>query len=172
MIAAIAGGGVALVLAFLLRTLVSPSRCELVNADWLSRFSVARYRPMERLFSEEDYHYLARQKGYRPEVAKRLRRERIKVFRGYLSWLTSDFRRLEAAASFCMAHAPQDRPDLAKALLKRRLAFSAALIGARWRLLLYGFGLSNADVHRLIGSLDDMRVELRRVALVRQATLA
>ncbi|MFB3777078.1 MAG: hypothetical protein ACE141_05680 [Bryobacteraceae bacterium] len=171
-IAAITGGVVALVLALLFQRLVSPSRCELVSSDWLSRFSVARYRPMERLFSEEDYRYLARQKGYRSDIARRLRRERIKVFRGYLSWISADFRRLEAAASFWMAHAPQDRPDMARALLKRRLSFTAAMLGARWRLLLYGFGLSNADVHRLIGSLDEMRVELRRMVLVRQATLA
>jgi len=160
------------VFALLFHKLVSPSRCELVSAEWLSRFSVAKYRPMERLFSDEDYRYLARQKGYRPELARRLRRERIKIFRGYLKWISSDFRRLEAAISFWMSHAQQDRPDLAKALLKRRLSFFFALAAARWRLLLYGFGLSTADVRRLVDSLDQMRVHLRRMALVRQASLA
>ena len=171
-IAAVTGGGIAVVLALLFHRLVSPSRCELVSTEWLSRFSVARYRPMERLFAEEDYRFLARQKGYCEDVARRLRRERIKIFRGYLKCISGDFRRLEAAASFWMANAPQDRPDLAKALMKRRLSFFAALMGAKWRLLLYGFGLSTADVHRLVDSLDDMRVQLRRMAMARQASLA
>ncbi len=172
LIAALVAGSTAFALALLLHRLVSPSRCELVSPEWLSRFSVARYRPMERLFSEEDYRYLARQKGYNPRIASRLRRERIKVFRGYLRCISGDFRRLEAAISFWMARAPQDRPDLAKALLKKRLLFSYAMVMAEWRLLLYGFGLGPADVHRLVGSLDDMRLHLDRMALDRQASLA
>ena len=171
LIAAMVGGGIAVVLVILFQRLVSPSRCELVSTEWLSRFSVAKYRPMERLFSDEDYRYLARQKGYRPDIAKRLRRERISIFRGYLKCISGDFRRLEAAASFWMAHAPQDRPDLAKALLKRRLVFIGALMGAKWRLWLYGFGLSTADVHRLVDSLDGMRVHLGRMAPAQQASL-
>jgi len=127
---------------------------------------------MERLFAQEDYCFLARQKGYDPRIATRLRRERIKVFRGYLRCISGDFRRLEAAISFWMAHAPEDRPDLAKALLKRRFLFSCAVLMAKWRLLLYGFGLGPADVQRLVGSLDDMRLHLRRMALERQASLA
>jgi hypothetical protein len=65
-----------------------------------------------------------------------------------------------------------DRPDLAKSLLGKRFLFSWAVMKAKWRLLLYGFGLSTADTQDLIGSLDDMRIYLRRVALAHQASRA
>ncbi len=165
-------GALIVVMALVLRRLISPGHCELVSAEWLSRFSVAKYRPMERLFSDEDYLYLSKQEGYRPEMAKRLRRERIAIFRGYLKCMSADFRRLEAAISFWMAHSSEDMPDLAKALLKRRVRFFLALASARWRVLLYGFGLSVSDVRRLADSLDDMRVHLRQMALARQESLA
>ena len=42
---------------------------------------------------------------------------------------------------------------------------------ARFHLLLYGFGLGADDVHRLIGSLDDMRVHLRQIVQVQPAPL-
>ena len=165
-------GGLALVLGWLIHRLVSPSRLELVSAEWLSRFSVAKYRPMARLFSEEDYRYLAVQKGYSPKLAKRLRSERILVFRGYLAYLKSDFRRLEAALNLYMADSRTDRPDLAKEILKRRMRFTFSVLAVEFRLLLYGVGLGGASVVALVDSLDDMRVHLRRMALVKQATLA
>ena len=170
-IAAMTAGSLGCALALLFQRLLSASRCELVSTEWLSRFSIARYRPLERLLSQEDYRFLEKQKGYHPRIVRRLRRERVKVFRAYLKCISSDFRRLEAALSFWMAHAPEDRPDLAKALLRKRLLFSFAVLRARFHLLLYGFGLGAADVHRLVGSLDDMRGHLRLIAQAQPASL-
>jgi hypothetical protein len=171
-IAALMAATLVCVLALVFQRLLSPSRYELVSTEWLSRFSVARYRPLERLLSEDDYRFLARQKGYHPRIGLRLRRQRVRVFRGYLKCIGSDFRRLEAAVNFWMVHSPVDRPDLAKSLLRKRFLFSWAVMKAKWRLLLYGFGLSTADTQDLIGSLDDMRIYLRRVALAHQASRA
>jgi len=165
-------GGAAIILAILIRELGSPARGEVISTVWLSRFSVAKYRPMERLFSEEDYRFLAGQRGYSPRIARRLRRERIKVFRGYLRLLRSDYRKLEAAIALYMANSPVDRPDLAKALFKRRIHFTCALLAAEWRARLYGMGLTQSDTQRLVAALDDMRDHLRRQALVRQASRA
>jgi len=169
--AAMVAGGLGCALALLFQRLLSASRCELVSTEWLSRFSVARYRPLERLLSHEDYHFLEKQKGYHPRIVRRLRGERIKVFRAYLKCISSDFRRLEAVLGSWMALAPEDRPDLAKALLRRRLLFAFAVLRVRGHLLLYGFGLDADDVHRLVGSLDDMRVHLRQIVQVRPASL-
>jgi hypothetical protein len=66
----------------------------------------------------------------------------------------------------------QDRPDLAKALLKRRLVFTYALMVTEWSLALHGLGLGTVDVSRLVGSLDGMRIQLGQAALVRQGSLA
>ena len=172
MIAGAVAGGAAIVLAILIRKLGSPASAEVVSTVWLSRFSVAKYRPMERLFSEEDFRFLAGQRGYNPGIARRLRRERIRAFRGYLRLLRSDYRKLEAAMSLYMANSPVDRPDLARALFKRRVQFTCAVLAAEWRVRLYGFGLSPSDTRRLVAALDDMRDHLRRQALVRQASLA
>ncbi len=75
--------GVAVAFGLLIRRLASPAKAELVSTEWLSRFSVAKYRPMERLFSDADYRFLERQRGFNPGIARRLRRERMRVFRGY-----------------------------------------------------------------------------------------
>ncbi len=167
-IGALIAAGLACAFAVVFRFLTSPSRCELVSSEWLSRFSVARYRPLGRLLSQDDYRFLEQQKGYHPRIARRLRRERVKVFRAYLHCISSDFRRLEAAINLCMVSAPQDRPELASALLIRRFHFACALALAQWRLLLYRLGLGSVDVRDLVSSLDGMRSQLGHMALVRQ----
>jgi hypothetical protein len=72
----------------------------------------------------------------------------------------------------CMAASRADRPDLAKAVLRRRLVFTWAVVCAEWRLALYSLGLGTVDVGSLIGSLSGMRVELGQMALARQASAA
>jgi len=160
------------VLVLLYRRLMSPLRRQEVSAAWLSRFSVARYRPMERLFAEEDYEFLTCQRGYHPGIARQLRRQRRRVFRSYLDCLKRDFGQLEAAIKMCMVTSCEDRPDLAKALLKRRLVFTYAVLAVECRLVLCSVGLGKIDVCRLVSSLDGMRTQLGQVALARQASLA
>ena len=171
-VAGLLSGGMACVVVLLYRRLMSPGRHQEVDAGRLSRFSVARYRPMERLFAEEDYVFLARQKGYHPSIARQLRRERRRVFRGYLELLKGDFAQLEAAVKLCMVTSCEDRPDLAKALLKRRLSFTYALAATEWRLALHALGLGTVNIGQLVGSLDGMRIQLGQVALARQSSLA
>jgi hypothetical protein len=171
-IAAILAGGTGFLLALVVRELLSARRIELVDAEWVSRFSVAKYRPMLRLIAAEDFQYLARQRGYHPRIAGRLRRERTRVFRGYLKCMRHDYRKLEAAMALWMMNSPADRPDLARDLLRRRLTFTLAVLAAKWRLLLYAHGLESVDPNRLLDALSDMRLDLRRAVLVRQATLA
>jgi hypothetical protein len=64
---------VALLITFLalVRRVAAPSRtAEGDLGTWLDSFSVARYRPMERLLSEADYEFLAAQPGYDPSIAR------------------------------------------------------------------------------------------------------
>ncbi len=65
------------------------------DPDWLENFSVSKYRPMERLLSEEYFEFLVSQEGYEPKIGKRLRSERRRIFRGYLRSIRRDFQRLE-----------------------------------------------------------------------------
>jgi hypothetical protein len=164
------GAGIVLVIIF--RQLLSPARRHEVSVDWLNRFSISRYKVMGRLFSEADFEFLKSQKGYHPSISRHLRRQRCAIFRSYLICLKRDFGRLEAAVMLCMAASRADRPDLAKALLKRRLVFTWAVACAEYRLVLYGFGLGTMDVTKLVGSLSGMRGELGQMALARQAMAA
>jgi hypothetical protein len=162
--------GLALVLVF--RQLLSPARHHEVSVDWLNRFSISRYEVMARLLSETDFEFLRSQKGYQPSIARHLRHRRKAIFRSYLSCLKRDFGRLEAAVMLCMAASRADRPDLAKAVLRRRLVFTWAVVCTEWRLALYSVGLGTVDVGSLIGALSGMRVELGQMALARQASAA
>ena len=65
-----------------------------VNPEWLSEFSTARYRPMQRLLNEEDYCFLERQPGYPRQMLRKFRAERRAFFRQYLQCLGQDFNQI------------------------------------------------------------------------------
>src|SRR5580692_10972349 len=79
------------VLAFLFRRLIAGPKSLPVSVEWINDLSIARYRPMERLLTEEDYRFLASQPGIDKKALRRLRGERRKIFRGYLACLSHDF---------------------------------------------------------------------------------
>jgi hypothetical protein len=171
LVAALIAGGTATVMIVLLRRLSSPQHDQTFNTDWLGRFSISRYRPMERILAEDDYRFLEAQEYYHPSIANNLRRKRVAAFRSYLKCLKADFGRLNTAIRLYMATCPQDRPDLAQAILRRRLVFTYAVTLTEWRLLMFRFGLGTMDVQALIGSLDGMRLQLGQMALARQASM-
>jgi len=174
MIVGAVGLGLSTVVAFvlLLRTLLRQDRFEDLTPEWLSEFSVARYKPMERLLCEEDFEFLASQRGYVPGIARKLRAERRKIFREYLRCLRRDFARLEAGIRLFMVHATEDKPELAKALFRRRVAFTRGILAAECRLVLHTFGVGTVDVRGLTGSLEGMRTYLGELAVARQAASA
>jgi len=165
------GAGVAL--AVLLSRLFRAPNHGNVSADWLNRFSLERYRVMERLLSKADLSFLESQKGYSPSIGRRLKEERCRIFRLYLHQLKRDFRRLEGVVLLFLAAAEQDRPELAKALLQRRVVFQWAVLVVEWRLFLFRHGLGNAvEAGNLVGALSGLRVELGQIALARQPAAA
>lgn len=169
---AIVGMCVAVAFVILFRRLVCYERFTNFSAEWLSEYSVNKYQPMQRLLSEDDYRFLASQKGVDGRMIRRLRSERRKIFREYLHLLKRDFSRLEAAVRLFAAHSAEDRPDLAKALLRQRWMFTRAVLAAECRLVLHGLGVGTVDVRGLVGSLDAMRIQLGQFAVARQASLA
>ena len=105
------------------RRLNSPDHDPQPSLEWCNQFTVQRYRPMERLFSEDDGRFLAAQPGYSPRMLQRLRAERRRIFRHYMRCLGRDFDRLHTAARFLLLASPDDRPDLVMALFRQRLVF-------------------------------------------------
>lgn len=126
--------------------------------EWLHGFSLASYKPLERLFSEDDFEFLASQSGYRPEMTRRLRKERKQIFRGYLKELVTDFNRLYNMATIAMIYSPEDRPGVASTLWKHRITFYFAVCAIECRLL---FGIRLASVADLVNAVEQMRQQAR-----------
>jgi hypothetical protein len=157
---------------FLLCRLGSDDQVLPVTTDWLSELSIDRYRPMMRLLEEGDFQYLRSRQGFTPEMASRLRRQRVQAFLGYLHMLEGDFDRVSAALRLTLARSAYDRPELAALLFQRRLMFAFALIGTYCRIGLFRLGLSGVDVSILIRLFDGMRQELRTQVPVYSPVLA
>lgn len=150
----------ALLGAFAYRRLSSPTVLP-VTAEWIDELSVDRYRPMMRLLQEDDLRFLRTRPDFKPEMAVSFRRERCRVFRGYLRCLHGDFQRVSMALKIVMVQSRYDRPDLASALVRSQRAFALGMILVHCRLVLYRFGLATVDVADLLKVFDGARLELR-----------
>src|SRR5437867_941518 len=96
----------------------SASECELL-ASTGSRAET--YRPMSRLFAEEDFAFLASSAPSRRELQKRLRYQRSQVLRLYLRELRLEFQRVYAICRLLAAQS-QD-PNFASLITRQVAAF-------------------------------------------------
>ena len=151
------------ILFFLFRWLIAGPEALPVSADWISELSAGRYRPMERLLSDEDYLFLASQPGFDKKMLRRMRSQRRKIFRAYLICLSREFRLVTAALRLIMTHAAEDRPDLAGILYKQQALFAAGILAVEWRLALHACGLGTVDVRGIVRAMECMRLELRQM---------
>ena len=124
--------------------------------EWVAEFSPARYRPMERLLSEDDFQFLAKKSGVDSCVIERLRAQRRSVFRAYLSQMSRDFSRLQAIGKLMVLYSPYDRPDLAEALLRQEFRFRRAWATMHVRLVLHSFGVGTVEVNHLIQPIQQL----------------
>lgn len=132
-----------------------------ITTDWISDLSIERYRPMMQLLDQRETEFLAGHLAFTPQMAARLRWQRCQMFREYLRALRDDFRRVSMAMGVLMVQSRYDRPDLARALIRRRFAFALRLAVIRLRLLLYCRGYCRVDGSALVRTFDALRVELQ-----------
>lgn len=170
--AAVLVAAVALLFVYLFRRLISPDRDPQPSLEWCSHFTIDKYRPMERLFSDGDHRFLAAQPGYSPQIGKELKAARRRIFRYYLRSLSRDFDRLHRAARFLLLHSPQDRPDLVAALFRQRLVFRYVLLGVHCRLVLQTLGIGTVDISGLVKALEGMGNQFRQLAAATQQSPA
>jgi hypothetical protein len=154
---------VGVALAFLFRRLIAGPKSLPVSVDWINELSIARYRPMERLLSEQDFRFLASQPGFDKRMLRSIRSERRRVFRGYLASLSRDFSLIGAALRLMTMYSAEDRPDLAGILYKQQAVFALGMLAVQWHLLLDACGLGTVDVRGLVRAMDSMRLELRQM---------
>ena len=162
-------GVVGVAILLLVRKLAGPATVSQCDPEWITNFSVARYRPMLRLLDEADYKFLAAQPGYSKKYINRLRSERRAIFRAYLRNLVRDFHRLHMAARMVLVYAPQDRPDLAMTLMRQRFLFTFAIMSVECRLLLHTVGIGTVDVRNLLQALDNMKINVGDLSAVQSA---
>ena len=169
MIVAVFIGALAILLAagwLVTRLLTYKSRPPL-NLRENGGFSLARYQPLASLLAEDDFKFLASLPGYRPEIGKKLRSQRRRIFRQYLQELTADFRSLHAAAREMAADSPEQHSELVGILMRQQLTFWRAMAGIELRLAADWMGLNGSgkiDARGLLEGIEAMRLDLSRLA--------
>jgi hypothetical protein len=93
-----------------------------------------------------------------------LRRQRARIFEGYLRRLECDFQIAFRALFYLMAQAPTDRRDMARALIMSRLNFSTSIFVVRCRLLLYRWNVGAAPVANLVRLFEQLHLDLTALA--------
>lgn len=140
-----------------------------LDPDHLYQLSVDRYRPMLRLLDEQDLLLLRTQPGFTPDMPVRIRLQRCHIFRQYLVSLNSDFQQVVMLLKILMAQSSEDRPELARVLVRMQILFALGMLMIRLRLILYRWGLAKVHISPLIDMFDFVREKLRVLAPMGQA---
>jgi hypothetical protein len=162
---AVAVAFVAPVLGKLFRT----CRIEEITPEWLENFSTSVYHPMEGLLADEDFTFLCRQPGFDLSLYRKLRRERLRIFRQYLVRLIADFNRLHLVTRLLIAQSSEDRSDLVSKLIWLKVRFSVSLVRAEASYVLCRLGLSSLAVRALITQLEEMHAQLSSLSAAQTA---
>ena len=136
---------------------------DLVTKDELE-FSFARYEPMARLLSDEDFLFLKAQPGFRPEMGRKFRRERRRIFRLYLHELARDFHRLHAQARVAVSTLAAEHSALVGVLFRGQLRFWYEMAAIEMQLTLSWAGVS-VDARALVEAIGTMHLEISRIAV-------
>jgi hypothetical protein len=135
-----------------------------VTPEFLENFSPVAYRPMEFLLAEEDFDFLNRQPGFETSLGRKLRRDRIRIFRQYLNRLIRDFNRLHVCARYLLARTEGDHSALLSQLIWLRLRFTVTVLRVEASLLFSYFGFRPRVVGEVIARLDEMNSYLRALS--------
>jgi len=134
------------------------------TAEWLDRFSLKSYAPMERLLDRNDLAFLASQPGYRPEIGKRLMAERRRIFRAYLRMLVRDFNQLMGIGKLMVVYSNQDQHEFARNLGRQQVKFYARVCALHLQVALYPVGWPAVDARGLLDALGAMRSRVQQLA--------
>lgn len=148
----------------ILLRLFRPSQVSELTVEWLESFHVACYAPMKGLLGSEDFEFLATQPGYSPALLRKLRRERLRIFRQYLDRMIVDFNRLYKLASLMIGQSSTDQSAVYSRLLKLRLNFGLAIMRVEISYTIARIGTRPAGVEALLQTLDAMSSQLAELS--------
>ena len=146
--------------------LVQPCRVNEIAPDWLDRFNPSTYYPMRALLAHDDFRFLASQPGFDLSLYRKLRRDRMVIFRQYLRCMIGDFNRLHSLARLLIAHSQSDQSALVSRLFFLRLRFSASVLQAEISYLFCYLGFHTLAVQQTIDALEDMNRELHSIGML------
>ena len=125
---------------------------------------------MEGLLADEDFRFLSRQPGFDFSLYRKLRADRLRIFRQYLNRLIADFNRLHAVARFLVIQGTEDRSETLKQLIWLRVRFSVAVLRVEANYVLCRFGWRALALGNLIARLEDMSGQLNAISAARLAS--
>jgi len=121
----------------------------------------AAYRPLHRLFSPDEFKFLSGEKGFRPEMKRRLRKQRRKVMALYMRRLRSEF---DTVRQLCRALVPvSEDPNFGILVTRQLLAFHVLYWGIHLRSLLSSWGMAQVDAAPVLAPLRTLQEAGRRV---------
>ncbi len=146
-------------------------RCRIdeITPEWLENFSPASYYPMQGLLADEDFRFLSRQPGFDFSLYRKLRRERLHIFRQYLNRLICDFNRLHVATRVLVAHGQEDGSNLLARLVWMKVRFSLAVLQVEFSYALCCLGLGSLAAQSLIVHLEEMSAQLSSISATQAA---
>jgi hypothetical protein len=116
---------------------------------------------MEGLLAADDFNYLFRQPGFDPALYRKLRRERLLIFRQYLNRLVRDFNRLHTTARYLIARNSEDQSAQLTRLIVLKWRFTASVLRADLNYRLCWVGYRSLPVRALIAGLEEIAQEVR-----------
>jgi len=144
--------------------LFQPCSFNEIPREWLEDFKPSSYYPMQRLLSDEDFRFLARQPGFDLSLYRKLKRERLLIFREYLRRLILDFNRLYTVTRTLISHQPEDHSELAVRLVKLRVKFMFSVLSAECSYVLCCLGVKTIVATAMLARLEEMSSEFVRVS--------
>lgn len=157
---AIVLGPSAFVILSVMRRIFLKTEIKEITPEWLEEFSPDRYRSMASLLANDDFVFLSRQPGFDLSLYRKLRRERLAIFRQYLDRLVMDFKRLHLTARLLTAESEVESSEVAARLFRIQWQFNLALIQTEFEYTLCRFGLAAVNVQRLITPLNALSAGL------------
>ncbi|MBI5280626.1 MAG: hypothetical protein HY858_03010 [Candidatus Solibacter usitatus] len=136
-------------LAWIFSRLAFARREQIDLEAWWSSYSPDRYRPMRRMMSRRDFDYLRSEPGFRPEMLKRLRRQRAAAFAAYLRAMRADFARLQMVG-WALVMAGGVSPAIRDELFRQKVLFTRNYCQVQLGLLAYRLGIGSVDASGLV----------------------
>jgi hypothetical protein len=155
-----------LIIVPVFRRLFAKPSVDDITPEWLENFSLDRYRTMSGLLANDDFAFLSRQPGFDLSLYKKLRRERLQIFRQYFNRLIIDFNRLHMTARFLVAQNQQDSSGMAASLFQLQIRFYAAVLHTECAYALCRLGLCTLNVQRLVEPIQALSEQIGSVVAV------